>query len=667
MRRVFILIFLGTLSHLSNGQSEKDIQTHIERIISKSDEADNQSYYETLMHYYQNPIDLNKCVATELLSLGVLSKDQIEAFFDYLGSAGQLNSVYELQTISGFDIGTIRIVLPFVTVTTKESFKSAINNLIHSNSNYLIGKYSQILEQKAGFLNDKYVGDPGQAQFRVRLINPGHISVGLTAQKDPGEVLFNTSGAIGPDFASAHIFLQNQGFVEQLAIGDFKLQFGQGLLLGSGFMIGKNAEAITSIKQGTLGVMPYSSVTEFNFFRGAATKLKLPGGFNVSLFYSNRNVDATLHRDSTINATTAIRNTGLHRTQSEINGRNMQREETMGSVVTYSGNSFNTGLVALSTSLKLPIIPSGTVYNQYYFSGNQLLNFSWFGDYRTRNFTMFGEFAKSLQGGFGWTLGLIASFGRYVDLSLLGRSFQRDFYSFYGMPFSEQSTARNENGVYWGLKIRPTTKLEISAYYDIYEFPWLTTAVSAPSSGKEYMIRANYTFSKSSKFFIQIKSEERTGKDASFNIPKSSSIHYFKTVLNFDYNLETPFLFRTRLQWNHTETDNISRGVLLYQDLIYSIPKLELTGRFILFDADNHLARLYTYEKDVLFAFNTQSFAGEGVRYFLLAKFKPTSNLSLRGKWSRTSYFDRSEIGSGDEAIPESHKTQLTFQAKLDF
>jgi hypothetical protein len=667
MIRVVIAILLVTIAVSAIGQTDEDIQTQIERIISTSDESDNQTYYETLMHYYQNPIDLNECLPAELINLGILSKAQMAAFFNYRLGSGRLQSIYELQAIPEFDITTIRALLPFVTLTHREALKTKFINLIHSNSNYIIGKYSRILERQNGYISGKYRGDPGQAQLRFRMLNPGHASIGITLQKDPGELLYSPAYSTGIDFTSAHIFLQNQGFLKQLAIGDFKLQFGQGLLLGSGFMIGKNAESITTIKQGSLGIMPYSSVTEVNFFRGAATSIELPYGFNLSIFYSNRNVDATLITDSTTRAISSIRKTGLHRTQSEIMGRNIQNEETLGTVFTYSTKKFNMGVIALSSSFKLPIIPSPTGYNQYYFSGDQLLNFGWFGDLSSNNFTLFSELAKSVQGGLGWTLGAIASLGRHVDLSMLVRSFDKDFYSFYGLPFSEQSTARNESGIYWGLKLRPVSRLELSAYYDIYSFPWLTASAYAPASGKEFMIRANYSFNKSSKLFIQVKSEEKEGKNPLFNIPKSSTIHYFKTVINFDYNLLANIQFRTRLQWNYTQTDLLSAGMLVYQDLIYSVPKIELTARFLLFDADNHLARLYTYEKDVLFTFNTQSFAGEGIRYFLLAKFKPTPNLSLRGKWSRTIYFDRDLIGSGNDAIPEAHKTRLTVQAKLDF
>ena len=249
---------------------------------------------------------------------------------------------------------------------------------------------------------------------------------------------------------------------------------------------------------------------------------------------------------------------------------------------------------------------------------------------------------------------------------MLGRSLARNFHSLYGAPFSEQSKARNESGIYWGLKIRPAAKFEISLYFDLYEFPWLTSSVLSPSNGKEVMGRFNYKLNKSSQIFIQVKSEQRQGKDPSYTIPKSITTQYLKALINFDYNMEAPLNFRTRLQWNQTKVGTNHSGLLIYQDINYVWQRFSLTTRFLLFDADN-LARLYTYEKDVLFSFSTPSFAGEGLHYYLMIKYKPIRNLSFRGKVGQTIYFDREVIGSGNEQISNHHKTQVTFQMKLNF
>ena len=101
-------------------------------------------------------------------------------------------------------------------------------------------RYQQVLEEKKGFSpttdsalaaspNSRYKGDPTKLYTRYRYKYGNHISLGFTAEKDAGEEFFTGTQPNGFDFYSAHFFLRNQGFVKQLAIGDFQAQFGKGL------------------------------------------------------------------------------------------------------------------------------------------------------------------------------------------------------------------------------------------------------------------------------------------------------------------------------------------------------------------------------------------------------------------------------------------------------
>ena len=43
------------------------------------------------------------------------------------------------------------------------------------------------------------------------------------------------------DYWSFHFMLERQGKFRRVIVGDFQLQFGQGLLFGAGFSVGKGA------------------------------------------------------------------------------------------------------------------------------------------------------------------------------------------------------------------------------------------------------------------------------------------------------------------------------------------------------------------------------------------------------------------------------------------
>lgn len=432
-------------------------------------------------------------------------------------------------------------------------------------------------------------------------------------------------------------------------------------------MIGKNSQVINAVRQNSLGVLPYSSVTEYDFFRGTALTTTLGEYISFALFTSVKNLDATIEDDEPSTYVTTIRKTGLHRTPSELAGRNKQRELMYGAQLGYKGRYFNIGVLTTNTQYQFPILPNPTKYNQDYFKGNRLNNFSGYVDINIQNFSVFAEIAKSIQGGWGGVAGTTIGLGTKVDFSFLLRSYTSNFYSLYGRSFSEQTTSRNENGAYWGIRLQPISNLVISMFFDFYKLPWLSARVLAPSSGKEMLFRVNYTFGKSAQTYFQLKANTSDNQTSGFQLPEITQTLLWKSILNFDYNLESPLVLRTRVQYNVSSSPQASSSVLLYQDFILSFRYWELNSRFLLFDAPNILTRQYTYERDMLFSFNTQSFYGKGVRYYAILKVKPTTWLMLKAKWSQSIYQDRSSIGQGYETLLGSTKSQFAFQLKVDF
>jgi hypothetical protein len=648
-------------------QSGFAIESHISNIIQQGDEAENQNYYDLLLYYFDNPLDLNTSSTDELRQLGLFSTEQIAQIQSHIKSTGKFLGVYELQVLSSFTPQDIKNIMPFITISENIPIGKVVSGLLGGNTNYATLGYSRVSQLAKGYRNQAYLGSPDRMQLRLRLRNPGHLSVGFSAQKDPGEAWLNGNPIPTPDYLSGHIYLENQGRLKQLVLGDYKMQFGQGLLLGSGFMIGKNVETVTSVKQSTLGIMPYTSITESNYFRGGGLTLELSKALQVSMFYSNQYLDATISSGGITNAVSSIRSSGLHRTRSEINARDQLHEQAWGSALTFEVERFSTGVLLVNTQFDKPIIPQSRDYNKYRFTGRNLLNYSWFGQYNAGSFVFFSEVAKSQDAGMAINAGVIGSISKYVSLSLLYRSFDKDFQSLYGLPFAERSSIGNEKGFYWGIKVHPISKLTISAYYDMYQFPWITSTTAAPTKGMDYLVRLEYDINESARMFVQARNEKAQVKELNSNIFTNQPINLLKTIVSFDYNLEHPITFRTRAQYNRFTEKSTANGWLMYQDINYTSMKLGFTGRILIFDTDSYDARQYTYEKDMLFTFNTTVFNGKGLKYYLIMKYKPTRGLSLRLKWAYIEYADRQEIGSGNDLILDNHKTQITGQLHYVF
>ena len=668
MKQIFILFICFILPSLVVAQeSGFEIENHINNIIQQGDEAENQSYYNLLLHYYDNPIDINKTNAQELSQLGLLSTDQIAELLAHINNTGVFMGIYELQVLPSFSLRDIKNTTPFIAITGEASLAKTALGLFEGNTNYATLGYSRVTQKAKGYRSRAYLGSPDRMQMRVRLRNPGHLSVGLSAQKDPGETWLSQSSLPTPDYLSAHIYLENQGRLKQFVLGDYKLQFGQGLVLGAGFMVGKNVETVASVKQSSLGLLPYSSITESNYFRGSGLTLKLTDALQVTMFYSNQHLDATPINDSTLAAVSSIRTSGLHRTNSEVNARDQLHEQVWGSAITYEANRFSTGILLVNTQFDKPVIPQNRDYNKYRFQGKTLLNYSWFGQYNAGNFLFFSEVAKTQNAGMAFNFGVIGSISRYVSLSLLYRSFAQDFHSLYGLPFAERGSIGNEKGLYWGLKLFPIAKISISAYFDMYQFPWITSTTAAPGKGSDYLVRLEYDISERARIFIQVRNENALVKEITGNVYTNQPIQLLKSIINFDYNLEHPLTFRSRIQYNRFTNASAENGWLMYQDINYSIMKFGITGRILLFDTESYASRQYAYEKDMLFTFNTRVFNGKGLSYYLIMKYKPARRLSLRLKWSYIEYANQHEIGSGNDLIPGNHKTQITGQLHYTF
>ena len=665
MKAWFALLITSVLAfNLLAQERGIDIEAHIANIIQQGDEAENQGYYDLLLYYVDNPIDLNKTTSQELAQLGLLSPAQISEILEHINTTGRLMSIYELQVLPSFTPADIRRIMPFVTVSTDESLGKSLAGLFKGRNNYATLGYARAMPTAIGYQNNTYLGPPDRMQLRFRLRNPGHASIGLNAQKDPGEQWLTGTKIPAPDYLSAHAFLENQGRVKQFIVGDYRLQFGQGLVLGAGFMVGKNIETVATVKQSTLGILPYTSITENRFFRGTGLTLGLSKHVQVTMFYANQKLDATL-TDSTATTVSAIRTSGLHRTAAELNAKGQLHAQAWGSAITFTNDKLSTGVLLVNSQFDKNIVPPPRDYNKYRFTGNRLLNYSWFGQYQAGGFLIFSEVARANNAGMGINLGVIGSVTKYVSLSMLYRKFDPDFHSLYGLPFAERGAIGNENGLYWGIQLVPLRRVTLAAYYDMYRFPWLTSATAAPTNGLDFMRRLAYNINEEAKAFIQVRNESAPQREDAGNTFINQPANLLKSVINFDYNLEHPVTFRTRAQYNNF--NNTEEGWLIYQDINYSSMKVGVTGRMLIFDTDSFNARQYAYEKDVLFTYNTKMFNGKGISYYLMLKYKPIRNLALRLKWSYTEYADRNEIGSGNDLLPDNQKNQVTAQVHYVF
>ena len=91
-------------------------------------------------------------------------------------------------------------------------------------------------------------------------------------EKDAGENLLSRNNGGRMDYFSWHVYVKPERLVETIVVGDYQVQFGQGLVAWQGLSLGKSSEVQQFFRRGA-GIRPYSSSGESGFNRGLAFTL----------------------------------------------------------------------------------------------------------------------------------------------------------------------------------------------------------------------------------------------------------------------------------------------------------------------------------------------------------------------------------------------------------
>ena len=443
---------LAQQDSLSNNRNNEDI---IEDYIQNLEEEGDFDFNTAFDSYSGKPININEATAIELEELGLLTSIQINDLCLHIENYGKLIAIQELQSIPSFDLQTIYNILPFITISGQlDDYHVPLSKLVTKGSNEIYIRWQRILEEQKGFAprpdaTQYYLGDPNKYYIRFQHKYENRLSYGITMEKDAGEEFFSGSNKQGFDFYSAHFFLKDYNrYIKSLAIGDYTVSFGQGLIRYSGFGAGKSSY-VTSIKRSRRTLEKYSSVNEANFMRGIGATIGLGPNLEITAFASNRNRDANilLLSDTTetgeedLTVFTSIQNSGFHRTPAEIEDENAINQTTLGGSIRYQKRNAHLALNGLFDSFNKIIQRKDKAYNRFFFSGNQL-NLSLDYSYIYKNLHFFGETASGINGSVATINGLLIGLDRKTDLAVLHRYFPRDYHSIDANPFSEKNRSQ---------------------------------------------------------------------------------------------------------------------------------------------------------------------------------------------------------------------------------
>ncbi|RZK27035.1 MAG: helix-hairpin-helix domain-containing protein [Flavobacterium sp.] len=674
-KTVLLIIAFYMCSFPALAQDDSFIKDLLESLAENlPEDVDLYELTERLNYLRSHPININETTAEKLKQLIFLSPLQINNLMRHLEVNGKLIDLVELQSIDGFDLATVGRLLPFVTLSKGAgTAKIALKDMGSAGTNDLMLRYGRVIQVPKGYTDlpgSRYLGSQDRMLLRYKYAYNTKVSVGLVMEKDDGESYFK--GKVLSDHFSANLTFNNIGSFKKVIIGDYSLQFGQGLTMWSGFGFGKGPD-VTSVAARDVGLRSYSSSNEASFFRGFANTLELWKNIELTSFISYRKRDGSLKLwpDSTTTIQT-INESGYHRTKTELKNQNSLGQLVFGGALQYLSDNLNIGFVGYQSLYDQNFITGNSAYNKYAFTGSKLVNTGLHYSYTFKNVYSYGEIAHSIDGGWAVVNGLLISLSPKLSGVLLHRNYDRDYRSFFSNAVGESSDVSNEKGLYTGINFAPSKRFLYSIYFDYFKFPWLKFRVDSASKGHEILVQGMYTPKKTLKILLRFKQElKQQNPDAT---DKSEGL---KNVLKgsgraaIDWKLNKTIDFQHRVEVSIYKKGDVKQevGKLIYSDFNYHPSQSKVSGniRVAYFNTPSYNSRIYAYEDDVLYGSSFGVYSEKGFRCYSNIRYKITRKMDLWARYALTFYQDKETISSGLDEIAGNKKSDAKVQLRYQF
>ena len=683
MRQItYVVILLFIIPYSVYSQSIPDI----EKLLETNDIESSEDYYEdminSLIRLSAQPINLNSAGFDSLKMLFFLSDAQIDNLLDFRKKHGPFTHPNELLLVTGISQQDLSNIKPFIrigTYTPEKQFRYHLSQEILARLKMTRPKQAGYKKySRKAFLYEKdylakkqsrFQGPPVGTLLKYKISNQQHWQGGLTLENDLGENYFSKNQKTGFDFLSVHACYTPEKIIHRVIVGDYKLQWGQGLLAWSGYSSGKSTSTLSNEKSGN-GIAPYTSTDENRYLRGMAVSLHPTRTITTEIFVSYKKTDGNLADLDTLSPktvqTATLYETGYHRNLSECEKKHNLKEFTTGLSTHLNHRYFRIGVQLLHYNFSPALTIGKAAYQQNNETGHQRTLVSV--DYKTGgyHFYLFGETARSDNGTWATVNGLRYSGIPRFALCALYRHYDKGYHSHYNSGFAEYSNTTNEEGLYLGLESTPFRSLKINAYYDRFRFFSPRYQATIPGNGQE--IVGDVTFNRSRwDCSFRFKHEEKPEDDKTGEDLQSVSRVKQEYRFQFTYSICEQLKSRTRTSYTrYVKKEKHEGGYLFYQDLMYSSLQTNLKAqfRFAYFDTDSYNTRIYAYENNVLYGYSFPALYDRGFRSYLNLNWKPFTLITLYLKAGLTYYPDKSTISSSLTQVNDNKLFDLSFQIR---
>lgn len=690
----FLLLLFPYSIQAQNAYTWEDF---VERMAT--DDADTEgldnTLFEELYELHCTPLNINTATEDDLSQLPFLTISQCRDILLHIKINGPMLSLGELMAIESLDADTRGWLRLFCRAgEVRKERKPTLSDLLRYSNHELTLRTDIPFYRKAGYEdvpqsvldkspNKIYRGNSLYHSLRYRLASMDHLDIGIQMEKDPGER--------GIDYISGYAIVSNIGALRTAAVGNYRVSFGQGLVVNTGSTFGK-LMTLNSLSRMDRGIYRHSSTSETGYFTGAAATIGIGKRLHLSAFFSSRKEDGTLLKDSS--GISSLKTDGLHRTALEHSKKGNITTTTTGGNLHLNLNRFDFSMTGAFTHYSIPLRPKhdtpSSLYRLYNAQGTDFAAYSLAYSYTAPRINLRGETAMSHNGALATVNSAQWIVNEKHRLTAVYRNYGTRYIAIHGHSFGENSRPQNEHGFFLGWTTTALPGSTLETYIDVVHYPWLKYQTSGSSYSIDGTVQLTHRLSKRTSLTARYKFRSKQ-KDHKFETEDGTLTQLLfhnshNLRLQCQYAPTDMLTLRTTINatLKQLESETTAKGFLISENLRLTLPKhkgrAELT--FAYFNTDSYDSRISIYEPSLLYTFGFHSFYNHGIRTSLLASLPlsrlfgkaetksartNTANLTLNAKLGTTIYFGQQSIGTGLELIPQNHRTDLQMQLRWKF
>ena len=681
--KVILITCLSVVLPVNNLSAQHVLEEIAEQLITNDEDNAYQweNLFEELSDLKENPLNINSATKEQLERFPFLNSQLIENILYYLYKYGAMVSINELMVVEDMDLATFRLLKPFITCQPLEekTHTPTLKSILKYGKQELSARMDIPLYTRAGYQpftsdyikenpNKRYLGPSFYHNLRYKFRYTDKVYIGFTAEKDPGEPFFAGNNKKGYDYYSPYFYIRDFGKIRALALGNYRLNYGYGLVMNTDFNMGKTT-ALNTLLNRESGIKKHSSTDEYNYFQGIAGSIQLSEHFTADAFYSYRQMDGIVDN----RFITSLKEDGYHRIPRDYEKKNSLTNQLIGSNIQYNGKNFELGLTAVYNFFNKVLNPMYRPYNKYYPRGSDFFNLGANYKFFLKKLTWMGEVAMDKDRRMAALNTLRYRPKANFQLIAMHRFYDVAYQSMYARSVGEGSMVQNESGFYLGMEADELWYFKLTAYIDFFYFPWKKYQMTKNGTrGIDGVIQLDYSPNHELDMFIRYRYKNKF-KDYNPAEGDKITVPYIQQKgryqLTYSPNDELVLKTTADVVYNAYQHKDPSKGFLIKQSIGYKFPKLplQLDASVAWFKTDDYASRITVYEKSLLYSFSMPSFYGEGERFSFNTRYELNKHIVLQGKYACTHYRDREVISSGLEQIEGNLKSDLYFQVQFKF